>query len=104
MSIRSQLRAEALERDDHRCQWPGCNQTGAGNLDMAHIVPVGSGGKDVIENVLMLCKAWHHDMHDGRSQRSLHEYRLLLLDWLYLRHGYYKRRVTDPNEITEWDI
>jgi hypothetical protein len=54
---------------------------------MAHIVPLGSGGKDVIEGVVMLCR-FHHDMHDGRQQRSLWEYRQLMLAYVALKNGY----------------
>lgn len=85
MSIKSELRAEAMERDHGQCQWPNC---GRGRLlEMAHIIPSGSGGKDHIENVVMLCK-YHHDMHDGREQRKLREYRLLLLGYVTEKHGY----------------
>lgn len=76
-----------MQRDGGHCQWAGgCYMIHYG-LEMAHIIPVGSGGEDRIENVLMLCK-FHHDMHDGRRERSLREYRLLLKDWVALKYGY----------------
>jgi len=86
MSVESVLRSEALERDNHRCVWCGDRWQGD-RLEMAHIVPKGSGGQNVIENVLCLCPS-HHDMHDGREARKLHEYRLLMLDYVAVLYGY----------------
>ena len=86
MSVESDLRVQALERDGYRCVWCGDRWTG-GRLEMAHIVPKGSGGKNVIANVLSLCPS-HHNMHDGREQRSLHEYRILMSDYIAVLYGY----------------
>ncbi len=91
MSIRSELRDAAMERAGGRCEWPGCGTatdwTWLGGLEMSHIIPMGSGGKDTIENVWMLCK-YHHDMHDGRVPRKLREYRLLALAYVAVKYGY----------------
>lgn len=79
------LRAEAVARDGG-CMWPpSCDLPG--RLEMAHIIPKGSGGSDTINNVVMLCK-YHHDLHDGREQRRLREYRLLLQGYVWERYGY----------------
>ncbi len=86
MSVESELRAETLERDNHRCVWCGDRYLGD-RLEMAHIVPKGSGGKNVISNTISLCR-FHHDMHDGREARSLHEYRVLMRDYIAARYGY----------------
>ena len=66
MSIRSDMRAEALNRASHRCEWPGCELPGP--LEMAHLAGLGMGGfphRDHIDNVAILCKT-HHDWLDGR--------------------------------------
>ena len=85
MSVRSELRNQAMLRDGGMCQWPPYCPLGP--LEMAHVIPAGSGGKDTIDNVVMLCK-WHHDMHDGRVPRKLREYRMLWSAFLALKHGY----------------
>ena len=88
MSIRSDLRAEAMERDGNRCAWPTCYSTTW--LEMAHIFPIGMGGRrdsDTIDNVWMLCKD-HHDHFDGRSPQRQREYRNLAAAYVAERHGY----------------
>ena len=84
MSVESELRVQALERDGYVCVWPGCHATW--RLEMAHLLPKGSGGKNVIGNVAMMCK-YHHAMHDGREPRKLREYRLLMIDYIAVRYG-----------------
>lgn len=37
-----------------------------GGLDGHHIIPVGTGGPDVIENVITLCR-WHHTLAEART-------------------------------------
>ena len=89
MSIRSDLRAEALERDGWQCAWPTCDVE-ASWLEMAHIWPIGMGGRrdaDVIDNVWMLCK-YHHDLFDGRVPQKQREYRALAAAYVAGRHGY----------------
>jgi len=86
MSIESELRFEAIQRD-RGCVWPPSPCTLGGRLEMAHIIPKGSGGTNTIDNVCMLCK-YHHDLHDGREQRSLREYRQLLRQYIANLHGY----------------
>ena len=88
MSVRSDLRAVALERDGYRCAWPGCDHSEW--LEMAHIWPIGMGGRqddDTIGNVWMLCK-WHHDLFDGRSPQRQREYRALAAAYVAVSHGY----------------
>ena len=85
MSVRSELRAAALERDGYRCQWPGCSESGGQRLEMAHLVQSSQGGPDTLENVVMLCKAAHHDWLDNRQhtvkgRREMN--RELLVAWL----------------------
>lgn len=67
---RSDLRAEALERDGG-CVWPQC--TGTEPLEMAHIRGIGMGGRpsaDTLDNVAILCR-FHHALLDGRSHFRL---------------------------------
>jgi predicted restriction endonuclease len=80
-----QLRAAAIERDGHRCRFPTCELplTAVNPLEMAHLHGKQMGGsryRNVIDNVVMLCKH-HHDWLDGRliSGRQ-HENEILLRD------------------------
>ena len=50
----------------------GCN----GGLDGHHIIPVGLGGPDVVENVISLCR-WHHTLAEARKLEP-DEFRRLL--------------------------
>ena len=70
---RAELRDVALERADHRCEFPTCNNT---SLEMAHLKGSGMGGskfRDVPENVAMLCHL-HHDWLDGRITANVRRF------------------------------
>lgn len=89
MSVLSELRAEAMERSGGRCEWPDCHSadwTGLGRLEMSHIIPLGSGGKDELSNVWILDK-YHHDFYDGRSPFKRRELRLLVVELMEWRRG-----------------
>ena len=80
------MREVALDRANHRCEWPECINYDQ-RLELAHIHGIGMGGnkqrKYNIENVAMLCNL-HHDIYDGRTIGSLasKERRLLLFSYL----------------------
>ena len=71
MSVRSVLRAEAMQRSGGRCEFPSC--TLSDGLEMAHLLGTQAGGskyRDVLENVAMLCGPSgfdHHGWLDGRT-------------------------------------
>ncbi len=66
MSVRSDLRKERLEVDDHQCRWPADFLGHQGPLEMAHLIQLSQGGSDTIDNVVSLCR-WHHDVLDNRA-------------------------------------
>ena len=70
VSIRSDLRAEAMLRDIG-CRWPTFEPANyhEGPLEMCHIVQSSQGGPDTLENVVMLCKR-HHDILDNRVAKG----------------------------------
>ncbi len=80
------LRAEAIIRADYRCEWATCGLPSQWKLEMSHIIPLGSGGADTLENVWMLCK-YHHDLYDGRAPFKRREMRLLVVELMELRRG-----------------
>lgn len=84
MSVRSMLRAEAIIRADYRCEWPQCGEQRW--LEMSHIIPIGSGGEDVLSNVWMLCRPCHNH-YDGRSPFKRRELRVLVVELMEWRRG-----------------
>lgn len=84
MSVMSDIRVEALEWANYRCEWPHCERTQW--LETAHIIPKGSGGADTLENVWILCKPCH-DLYDGRSPFKRREMRLLVVELMRLKRG-----------------
>lgn len=71
------LRRTALERADYSCERCG-KRPGKANLEMHHIVPVGEGGADYLENVVMLCYDCHQRQHakgaTGKIRQDWREY------------------------------
>ncbi len=69
MSVESELRAERISIDGHRCRWPGCvfELSSWNPLEMAHLAGKGMGGRpsaNTIDNTVMLCRS-HHRIYDG---------------------------------------
>jgi len=63
-------RQAALERDDGRCQFPGCNETEATlgrNMHVHHIVPISQGGTHDLDNLVCLCPK-HHNKCEGHPE------------------------------------
>ena len=82
----SELREQALERANYKCEWAECNDSSW--LELAHIQAIGMGGnknrKFDIDNVCILCKH-HHDIYDGRRHNGAKfAYRELLTAYLQL--------------------
>jgi len=82
MSVRSELRAQAMERDQYVCRWPNCITFGY-PLQMAHLKQSSQGGPDTLDNVVMLCPT-HHDVLDNRVVKGRRAATLDLLT-AYLR-------------------
>ena len=83
----SELREQALERANYKCEWAYCDNTHI-RLELAHIQAIGMGGskkrKFDIDNVCILCKH-HHDIYDGRRHNGAgFAYRELLTAYLQL--------------------
>jgi len=76
MSVRSELRAQAMERDGG-CLWPDDGQHD-GPLEMAHLQQASQGGPDTLDNVVMLCQ-FHHDVLDNRTVKGRREAMMTLL-------------------------
>ena len=58
------LRREVLRRDRRCCSVPGCRH--ATFLDLHHIQTREEGGRHEADNLITLCGAHHHAMHDGK--------------------------------------
>jgi Domain of unknown function (DUF222)/HNH endonuclease len=55
------LRRAVRERDDYRCQFPGCHSR---RTDAHHIVHWANGGETKLTNLISLCKRHHALVHD----------------------------------------
>ena len=55
------LRRAVRERDRHRCRYPGCESR---RVDAHHIRYWSRGGETKLANLISLCKAHHHLVHD----------------------------------------
>jgi len=55
------LRRAVRERDRHRCRYPGCESR---RVDAHHIRYWSHGGETKLANLISLCKAHHHLVHD----------------------------------------
>jgi 5-methylcytosine-specific restriction endonuclease McrA len=54
------LRRAVHERDQGRCQFPGCNSR---RTDIHHIIPWADGGKTRLRDLILLCEAHHVIVH-----------------------------------------
>jgi hypothetical protein len=61
--VRGKRRREVEQRDEHRCQVPGCSRRG--HLDVHHIKHRAHKGDSKLPNLTMLCRFHHHRLHEG---------------------------------------
>jgi hypothetical protein len=67
----------ALEhRDGYRCQRRGCRRP-ASSCDPHHVRPWHLGGRTVLANMLLLCRACHHQLHDRQAHLPLADGRVI---------------------------
>ncbi len=67
----------ALEhRDGYRCQRRGCRRPAA-SCTPHHVVPWHLGGPTIQANMLLLCRACHHQLHDRDTHLPLHDGRII---------------------------
>jgi 5-methylcytosine-specific restriction endonuclease McrA len=71
-TIKPSIKRQALSRDQHRCQAPGCRNTWF--LEVHHIIPRRLGGTNDLNNLTTLCSACHSYLHEksGRNFRPPH--------------------------------
>jgi len=67
-AVPAATRRHVLERDQHRCQIPGCRHTL--DIDIHHIVPRAEGGTHHPDHLVTLCGAHHRSVHAGRLHLS----------------------------------
>ena len=61
--VRGIRRREVEQRDEHRCQVPGCARRG--KLEVHHIKHRAHNGNNTLPNLTMLCRFHHHRLHEG---------------------------------------
>jgi hypothetical protein len=62
-SVPPRLRKALEARDDHTCQWPGCERRR--HLDAHHRTHWAAGGETSLENLVLLCFHHHRLVHEG---------------------------------------
>jgi 5-methylcytosine-specific restriction protein A len=76
----SAVRAAALERANGRCEFCGqpgfLTTTGKVFLETHHIVPLSSGGLDIITNVAAVCANHHREAHFGAQAELIRNHLL----------------------------
>ena len=71
--------AAALFRAKGKCEMPGCSRDlfkrldGSVYLEVHHVIPLGEGGDDVLDNVAALCPHCHREQHFGKNSVSQRE-------------------------------
>ena len=69
--------AIAKLRAKYRCEVPECTEAGFRTVDgtpyceVHHIIPLGEGGEDTIENVACVCPSHHREAHHGERADNL---------------------------------
>ncbi|MBO9428782.1 HNH endonuclease signature motif containing protein [Sulfitobacter sp. R18_1] len=69
--ISDQVRLEVLQRDQSRCQHPGCNWSTADRsegdprftIELHHIHEIADGGSNEVENLISVCNVHHKAIH-----------------------------------------
>jgi len=64
--VRPTLRRLALQRARYRCEARGCSHTAF--LEIHHRRPVASGGRDDLEDLIVLCSACHRRLHEADAR------------------------------------
>jgi hypothetical protein len=62
-NIPTRVRRAVMLRDRHRCGIPGCRNTIW--LQLHHLHPFAAGGRHDERNLVSVCTAHHHAIHDG---------------------------------------
>jgi hypothetical protein len=68
--VSATLRAALVARDGG-CRFPACRQP-VDVCDNHHVVPRAKGGPTVLDNLVLLCLAHHHAVHDSGWTSQLH--------------------------------
>ena len=61
--VRGVRRRQVEQRDEHRCQVPGCARRG--HLEVHHIKHRAHNGTNELPNLTLLCRFHHHRLHEG---------------------------------------
>lgn len=89
--IMPRLRRQALQRARYACEAQGCNHTRF--LEIHHRVPVASGGRTELDNLIVLCSRCHRLLH--RQESARHHQRRQIED---IAHDWSHNRENDKKQ------
>jgi 5-methylcytosine-specific restriction endonuclease McrA len=69
--INEWARLLVIVRDGHTCRVDGCKATRS--LELHHIWPVAEGGKDDVENLVLLCRKHHNEIEAAGTLHTMAE-------------------------------
>lgn len=90
------LMAMVKERDNNRCQFPGCYKNHGTNIH--HIIFKSNGGKNEIENLVTLCL--HHHTLSKESPHISNAWRRYWEGWAESRYPSYWFKIWEEKKIT----
>lgn len=91
------VRDVVLDRYHYRCAVRACRSTHS--LSVHHIIPRSAGGKDIQDNLILLCDDCHDEIEDV-GIRTKDDIRNFVPE--HLRPEIEEREVIDPNDWHTW--
>ena len=108
------IRSQVYIRDNFTCQGCGAIFKNDASFDIHHIIPVSRGGKNELDNLILLCKDCHMRLHgkttrrDTISNEKAIRYKIDILTELsakgYSRHQLRKRKIFSEQVMSDFKL
>lgn len=96
--INEWARLLVIVRDGHRCKVDGCKATRS--LELHHIWPVAEGGKDDVENLVLLCRKHHNEIEAAGTLHTMEDVRSWGSEAEPVKLP--KQRIAQPDDWQSW--